>query len=79
MPVRGWFPLPAALELQLLYLLSALNGLQQHLVPAEPVSLLRRGFGDGGRRSELRRVLTAPFSSRLLQDFEGMSCLCPQR
>lgn len=67
MPVRGWFPLPAALELQLLYLLSALNGLQQHLVPAEPVSLLRRGFGDGGRRSELRRVLTAPDSCKTLK------------
>lgn len=67
-------PVPSrrcALELQLRSLVSAFSGLQQHLVPAEPVSLLVRGFYDELGRAELRRVLTDPFSStRLLQEFE---------
>lgn len=44
---------------------------KQHLVPAEPMSLLVRGFYDEHGRSELRRVLTDPFSAtRLVQEFE---------
>ena len=70
----GAGPVPSrscALELQLRYLVSSFSGLQQHLVAAEPMSLLMRGFYDERGRSELRRVLTDPFSStRLVQEFE---------